>query len=68
MRAVVGWKSLFYQRTKHRAELKLSRHLPNFIISDLFQDFPLVFFFVNWSEILEQESRRVATEKPNKGL
>ena len=44
MRAVIGWKSLFYQRTKHRAELKLSRHLPNFIISDLFQDFPLAFF------------------------
>ena len=34
MRAVVGWKSVFYQITKHGAEVKLSRHLPICTMSD----------------------------------
>ena len=28
MRAVIGWKSVLYESIEHRAELKLSRHLP----------------------------------------
>ena len=44
MRAVIGWKNVLYQSTKHRAELKLSRRMPNCIMFDLFRDFSLVFF------------------------
>ena len=46
--AARGWKRVFYQSTKHRAELKLSSHLLNCTMFDLFRDFSLVFFFVNW--------------------
>ena len=45
MRAVIGWKNVLYQSTKHRAELKLSRRMPNCTMYfDLFRDFSLVFF------------------------
>ena len=44
MRAVIGWKNVIYQSTKHRAELKLSRRMPNCTMFDLFRDFSLVFF------------------------
>ena len=44
MRAVIGWKSVLYESTEHRAELKLSRHLPNCTMFDFFRDFFLAFF------------------------
>ena len=53
---------------EHRAKLKLSRHLPNCTMSDLFRDFSLVFFSLIESEISEQASRQIAIEKLNKGL
>ena len=43
-RAFIGWKSVLYQSSKHRAELKLLRHLPNCIMSNLFPDISLAFF------------------------
>ena len=57
--AVIGWKSVLYQSTKHRTEQKLSCRLqicPT--ISRLFSSFlPFI-----ESEISEQASRQVATE------
>ena len=55
--AVTGWKSVLYESTEHRAELKLSRHLPNCTVFDLFRDFSLVFFSLIESEISEQANR-----------
>ena len=66
MRTVIGWKSVLYESVEHRAELKLSRHLPNCTVSDLFRDFFLASLIE--SKISEQASRQVATEEPNKGL
>ena len=43
MHAVIGWKNVLYESTEHRAELKLSCHLPNCIMFDLFWDFVLFF-------------------------
>ena len=40
-RAVIGWKSVLFQSTKYRAELELSRHLPNCTMSDHLPDFSL---------------------------
>ena len=51
--------------TKHRAELKLSRHLQNFTLSDHFSDFSLAFFSLIESEISKWANRQVATEEPN---
>ena len=69
MGAVIGWKSVLYESIEHRAELKLSCHLPNCIISNLFQDFSFVLFFsLIESKISEETSLQVATEEPNKGL
>ena len=54
---------------EHRAKLKLSRHLPNCTMSDLFRDFSLVFFFsLIESEISEQASRQMAIEELNNGF
>ena len=39
MRAVIGWKSVLYESIEHKAELKLSRHLPNCTMFDLLRDF-----------------------------
>ena len=44
MRAVIGWKSVLYESIEHRAELKLSRYLPNCTMFDLFLDFFLALF------------------------
>ena len=44
MRAVIGWKSVLYESIEHRTELKLSRHLPNCTMFDLFRDFFLALF------------------------
>ena len=44
MCAVAGWKSVLYESIEHKAELKLSRHLPNCTMVDLFRDFFLAFF------------------------
>ena len=44
-RVVISWKSVLYESREHRAELKLSRHLPNCSMFDLFRDFSLCFFF-----------------------
>ena len=55
----------------YKAELKLSSHLPDYVMSDLFRDFSLAFFFFFLSiesEFSEQASRQVTTEEPNKGL
>ena len=63
MRTVIGWKSVLYESIEHRAELKLSPHLPNCTMFDLFRDFSLAFFPLIESEISEQASRQVATEE-----
>ena len=42
---------------EHRTELKLSRHLPNCTMSDLFRDFFLAFLSLIESEISEQASK-----------
>ena len=44
MHAVIGWKNILYEIIEHRAELKLSSHLPNCTMSYLFRDFSLAFF------------------------
>ena len=44
---------------------KLSRHLPNCTMSDLFQDSLAFFRRLIESEISEQASRQVATGEPN---
>ena len=44
MCAAIGLRNVLYQSTKQRAELKLSRHLPNCAMSDFFRDFSLAFF------------------------
>ena len=61
MRPVIGWKSVLLESIGHRAELKLSHHLPNSTMFDLFRDFFLAFFSIIESEISEQASRQVAT-------
>ena len=43
-RAVIGGKSVLYESIDHRAELKLSRHLPNCTMLRLFRDFFIAFF------------------------
>ena len=53
---------------EHRAKLKLSRHLPNCTMSDLFRDFSLVFFSLIEIEISEQASRQMAIEELNNGF
>ena len=46
MRTVIGWKSVLYESVEHRAELKLSHHLPNWWhMFNLFQNFFLTFFW-----------------------
>ena len=52
---------------EHGAELKLSRHVPNGNMFDLFWNFSLAFSSIE-SEISEQASLQVATEEPNKGF
>ena len=68
MHAVIGWKNILYESIEHRAELKLSSHLPNCTMSYLFRDFSLAFFTIIESEISEQASRQVVTEEPNQAL
>ena len=43
-RAVIGGKSVFYESIAHRAELKMSRYVPNGTMFDLFRNFSLAFF------------------------
>ena len=69
VRAIIFFIFFFYESIGHRAELKLSRHLPNCIVCYLFPGLLSSFFFgLIESEISEQESRQLATEEPNKGL
>ena len=58
MRAVIGWRSVLYESIEYRAELKLSRYLPNYTMSDLFQDFFLAFLSLIESEISEQARKK----------
>ena len=51
---------MLHHSLKHRAELKLSRYLPNI-------DHYRPFFFCS-CEISEQASRQIATEEPNRDL
>ena len=66
MRTVIGWKSVLYESIQYRAELKLSRRLPNCTMSDFLRDFSLVFFSLIEIEISEQASRQITTEEPKK--
>ena len=50
--------------TKHRSELKLSRHLPNCSMSDLSPGHLSSFFSFSFFSA----SRKLAREEPNKGL
>ena len=43
-RAFIGGKSVLYESIEYRAELKLSRHLPNCTMFRLFRDFFIAFF------------------------
>ena len=54
MHAVIGWKSMLYESIEYRAELKLSRYLPNYTMSNLFRDFFLAFLLLIENEISEQ--------------
>ena len=58
---------MLYESIEHRAELKLSRHLPNCNVRP-FAGLLFSFFSIIESEISEQASRQVATEEPNKGF
>ena len=57
---------MLYESIEHRAELELSRHLPNCTMFDLFRNFSLAFFSLIESKLLAQASRQVATEEPKK--
>ena len=59
---------MLYENIEHRTELKLSGHLPNWTMSNLFWDLGLFssFFSLIENEILKQVSWQVATEQPNK--
>ena len=48
--------------------IELSRHLPNWTMSNLSRDFSLAFFSFIENEISEQANRQLVTEQPNKGL
>ena len=58
---------MLYEKIEHRAELKLSRHLPNCTVRP-FPGLLSSFFSIIESEISEQASRHVATEESSKGL
>ena len=62
MHFVIGWKSMLYQSTKYRAEVKL---LPTAKLHyvRLFTGLLSVFFTLIVSEISEQASWQVATEE-----
>ena len=59
---------MLYESIEHRAELKLSHHLPNWTMSALFPGLFFSFLSLIESEISKQGSRQVATEQLNKGL
>ena len=46
MRAVIGWKSVLYQSTKHWTEQKLSCRLQICAMSNHFPDFFLAFYLL----------------------
>ena len=48
-----------YTLIEHRTELKLSCHLPNCTMSDLFRDFYLAFLSLIKSETSEKASRYI---------
>lgn len=62
--AVAGWKSVFYHSAKHRAELKLSRHLSINTMSDHFPGFYLALLLIK-SEMFEQEKTSWLVKKPS---
>ena len=41
---VIGRKSVLYESIAHRAELRMSRYVPNGTMFDLFRNFSLAFF------------------------
>ena len=57
---------MLYESIERGAELKLSRHLPNCAVFDLFRDFFLTFYRLLKVKFSEQSSRQVATEEPKK--
>ena len=67
MRAVVGWKSVFYQITKHGAEVKLPRQFVQCPTNSQIS-LQLFFFLFIKSKLFEQAGRQVATEELNKSL
>ena len=66
--SVIGGESWLYQSTEHRAKPKLSCHLPNCTVCNLFLGLLSSFFLWIESEISEQVRWQVATEEPNKGF
>ena len=62
MHVVIGWKSMLYQSTKYRAEVKLMPSAKLHYVR-LFPGLLSGFFALIGSEILEQASWRVATEE-----
>ena len=51
---------MLYESIEHRAELKLSRHLPDWTMCDLFQDFSLAFFSLIESDISKTKAYKHA--------
>ena len=63
MHFVIGWRSMLYQSTKYRAEVKLLQTAKLHYVLDYVLDFSLFFFALIGSEISEQASWQVATEE-----
>ena len=62
MHVVIGWKSMLYQSTQYRAEVKLMPSAKLHYVR-LFPGLLSGFFALIGSEISEQASWRVATEE-----
>ena len=57
---------MLYESIEHKAELKLSRRLPNCTMSDFLREFSLFLFSLIESEISEQASLQITKEEPKK--
>ena len=57
---------MLYESIEHKAELKLSRRLPNCTMSDFLREFSQFFFSLIESEISEQASLQITKEEPKK--
>ena len=62
--AVIGWKSVLYESIEHRADLKLSRHLPNCTVWPFPELFPSLFFYTwKWNFGIGKSANSIRTTK-----